>query len=354
MVKYIQKSSVKKGLPPGTLVHVGEEKLGETRISLFEYDTAGYREAAHATLEDVIASRDSQRVSWINISGLSQVEVIQQIGSRFDLHPLVMEDLVSTGQRPKVEDHEVYLFIVLKMLYLDDEDTGIQYEQVSLILGKTFVLSFQEAQQDVFEPLRDRIRTGKGRIRKMGADHLAYALLDAIVDHYYVVLEKLSDDIEALEETLMSNPSRETLQTIHGMKNEMLFLRKSVWPLREVLASLARAESSLIQENTVIYLRDVYDHTIQVVDTIEMFRDMISGMRDTYLSSISNRMNEVMKVLTIFASIFIPLTFIAGIYGMNFAYMPELEWRWSYPLLWGIMITLGVSMVIYFRNRKWF
>ncbi|MDT8271589.1 MAG: magnesium/cobalt transporter CorA, partial [Desulfomonilia bacterium] len=249
---------------------------------------------------------------------------------------------------------ENYLFIVLKMLYLDDEDTGIQYEQVSLILGKNFVLSFQEAQQDVFEPLRDRIRTGKGRIRKMGADHLAYALLDAIVDHYYVVLEKLSDDIEALEEILVSNPSRETLQTIHGMKNEMLFLRKSIWPLREVLASLARAESSLIQANTVIYLRDVYDHTIQVVDTIEMFRDMISGMLDTYLSSISNRMNEVMKVLTIFASIFIPLTFIAGIYGMNFAYMPELEWRWSYPLLWGIMITLGVSMVIYFRNKKWF
>ena len=226
-------------------------------------------------------------------------------------------------------------------------------EQVSLILGQNFVISFQEKTGDVFEPIRERIRKAKGRIRKAGADYLLYTLLDAIVDSYFAILEKIGDRIENLEESVVANPSSETLQTIHRLKREMIFLRKSVWPLREVINNLGKTESLLVQQSTDIYLRDVYDHTIQIIDTIETFRDMLSGLHDTYLSSISNKMNEIMKVLTIFAAIFIPLTFIAGIYGMNFSYMPELGWRWGYFTVWGVVLAVGISMAFYFKHKKW-
>jgi magnesium transporter len=229
----------------------------------------------------------------------------------------------------------------------------VQSEQVSLILGPNFVISFQEAGGDVFDPVRERIRTGKGRVRKMGPDYLAYSLIDAVVDNYFIILENLGERVEALEEKLISDPKRETLHALHVLKREMIYLRKSVWPLREVISGLERAESGLIKEPTGIFFRDVYDHTIQVIDTVETYRDMLSGMLDIYLSSISNRMNEVMKVLTIIATIFIPLTFIAGVYGMNFKFMPELEWRWGYFLIVGIMLAIGLVMVIYFRRKRW-
>jgi magnesium transporter len=225
-------------------------------------------------------------------------------------------------------------------------------EQVSLILGPNYVISFQEG-EDVFEPLRERIKSGKGRIRKMGADYLAYALLDSIVDNYFAVLEKLGEAVEFLEEKLVTDPTRDTLHAIHNLKREMIFLRRSVWPLREVLGSLERGESPLVKDSTEVFFRDVYDHTIQVIDTIETFRDMLSGMLDIYLSSISNRLNEVMKVLTIIATLFIPLTFLVGVYGMNFKYMPELGLRWAYPVLWAIMVGTAVAMLIYFRKKRW-
>jgi len=269
------------------------------------------------------------------------------------LHPLILEDIVNTEQRPKMEDFEQYIFVVLKMLQYNEKEDEIIAEQVSLILGSNFVISFQETEGDIFDPIRDRIRNSKGRIRKMGADYLAYALLDAVVDNYFTILEKIGEKIETVEEELVANPIPETLQIIHTMKREMIFLRKSVWPLREVVGGLQRAESALIQESTGIYLRDVYDHTIQVIDTIETFRDMISGMLDIYMSSVSNKMNEVMKVLTIFAAIFIPLTFIAGIYGMNFQYMPELEWQLGYFAVLLIMLLVAVSLLVYFRKKKW-
>jgi magnesium transporter len=265
----------------------------------------------------------------------------------------MLEDIVNTEQRPKMEDFEGYLFVVLKMLSFDEQQRAIKIEQVSLVLGPNYVLTFQEREGDVFEPVRDRIRRAKGRIRKMGADYLAYALLDAIVDSYFAILEKIGDKIEELEEHLISQPDVQILQSIHHLKREMIYLRRSIWPLREVTSGMARNESILIKESTEIFLRDVYDHTIQVIDTIEAYRDMISGMLDTYLSSISNRMNEVMKVLTIFAAIFIPLTFIAGIYGMNFAYMPELGWKWGYFAVLTVMVSVAVCMLIYFRKRKW-
>jgi magnesium transporter len=252
-----------------------------------------------------------------------------------------------------MEDLEEYLFGVLKMLYYDEKEDEVRAEQVSFVLGTNSVITFQERQGDVFKPVRERIRKDKGLVRKRGADYLTYALIDAVVDHYFLILERFGETLEEIEGKVVTAPTPETLQTIHSMKREMIFLRKSVWPLREVISALERGESALIKKKTHIYLRDVYDHTIQVIDTVESFRDMVSGMLDTYLSSISNRMNEVMKVLTIFASIFIPLTFIAGIYGMNFQYMPELVWRGGYFIILSIMGAVGISMLAYFRRKKW-
>jgi magnesium transporter len=353
MLKLIKKRSKKAGLPPGTLVHIGEKKIQESKITVLDYDEAHFEEKEIKTIEECFLFKDSPTVTWINIDGLYQVEILEKLGECYGFHPLVLEDILNTDQRPKMEDYGDYLYIVLRMLHYDDKSSEIETEQISLILGPTFVFSFQEKEGDVFDPVRERIRNSKGRIRKMGADYLAYALLDSIVDNYFIILEKLGEKIEFLEEELITRPIPETLQTIHLLKREMIFLRKAVWPLREVIGSLERGEPPLVKETTRVYLRDVYDHTIQVIDTIETFRDMVAGMLDIYLSSVSNRLNSVMKVLTIIATIFMPLTFIAGIYGMNFKYMPELGWRWGYPMVWLIMIGIGVFMIAYFKKKRW-
>ena len=264
-----------------------------------------------------------------------------------------MEDVLNTDQRPKMEDFGDYMYIVLKMFYYDGKNNDTVEDQISLILGSNFVVSFQERQGDVFDPVREQIRSGRGHIRKSGADYLTYALIDTIVDNYFIILEKLGEKIEDAEEELLTNPTSQTLQAIHNLKKEMMFLRRSVWPLREIVSSLERDESALIKRTMLVYLRDVYDHTIQVAETTETFRDMLSGMLDIYLSSMSNRMNAVMKVLTIVATIFIPLTFVVGIYGMNFKYMPELEWQWGYYTVLSIMVVIGVLMIIYFKKKKW-
>jgi len=343
----------KAGLPPGTLLHIGEVKAAETRIRIIDYDEKEYRETEVKAIEDCFSYTDESTVTWINIDGLHEPKVIERLGNRLGVHPLVLEDVLHTGQRPKMEDFEGYLFVVFKMLQYDENLNEIIGEQISLIVGPNYVISFQEREGDIFNPIRDRVKNGKGRIRRAGADYLAYALLDTIVDHYFVILEALGEEIEALEEELVAHPTPETLQTIHKLKAEMIFLRKSVWPLREVVNGLERGDSPLIAESTRIYLRDVYDHTIQVIETIETFRESVTGMLDIYLSSISNRMNEVMKVLTIIATIFIPLTFVAGIYGMNFKFMPELEWHWGYPAALGVMFGISIVMFIYFRRKKW-
>jgi len=353
MAHLIKFASKKAGLSPGTLVHVGEKKIEKTRIRIIYYDEKDFQEKEVDTIEECFPFKDRAEVTWINIDGLHEVEIIEKIGTHFNVHPLVLEDILHTGQRPKMDDLESYIYIVLKMLYYDDDEYNIKEEQFSLILGSNFVITFQERIGDIFNPVRDRIRSGKARIRKKNADYLAYALIDAVVDYYFVILERLGEKIEEMEEALLANPTPEMLQSIQGMKRTMISLRKSVWPLREVISAMERSESSLIEESTNIYLRDIYDHTIQVIDTLESYRDMVSGMLDTYLSSLSNRMNEVMKVLTIIATIFIPLTFLAGIYGMNFESMPELKWAWAYPALWIIMIVLGLLMALYFHRKKW-
>lgn len=353
MLRKIKKRSNKAGLPPGTLIHIGEKITEKVKITVIDYDEKNFQEKEIKAIKECLPFKDKPTITWINIDGIHQVDIIEKIGEYFNLHLLVLEDVLNTNQRPKMEDFEDYIFVVLKMLYYDEKDNEVKSEQVSLILGSNFVISFQEQEGDVFNYVRERIRSGKGRIRKMEADYLVYSLLDAIVDNYFVILEKIGEKIEEIEEKLITNPTPQTLQTIHNLKREMISLRRSVWPLRELISGLERTESSLIKKTTNIYLRDVYDHTIQVIDTIESLRDMVSGMLDTYLSSISNRMNEVMKVLTIIATIFIPLTFIAGIYGMNFQYMPELGWRGGYFGVLLVMLIVCVGMGIYFKKKKW-
>ena len=353
MPRFIKKSSKTKGLPPGELVHIGDKKTEKPKISVIDYSIGKYDEKEVKKVEDCFSLKRKPSTTWINIDGVHETDIIEKIGKCFDIHPLVLEDIVDTDQRPKIEDYEKYLFFVLKMLYIDEKTHEVRSEQVSLVLGNNYVISFQETIGDVFDSVRNRIRKNKGRIRKMGADYLAYTLIDAIVDNYFSILEKISDKVESMEHDVVTNPEPELLQQIYNLKREMIYLRKSVWPIREVINSLLREESKIIKKNTHVFLRDLYDHTIQVIDTIETFRDMISGMLDIYMSSVSNKMNEVMKVLTIFAAIFIPLTFIAGVYGMNFQHMPELSIPWAYPAVWIIIIIVSVSLLAFFKHKKW-
>lgn len=352
--KLAQKMSKMVGLPPGSLVHIGEQRADKVRIDVINYNDKDFQERVIEQIDECFVFKEKPDVTWINIEGIHQPEIIQKLGDCYGFHPLMLEDILNTEQRPKVEDFHNYMYIVLKMLYHKDDSEEIVTEQISLILGQNFVISFQEGREgDVFNHIRERIKSGKGRIRQMGSDYLAYSLMDAIVDNYFVILERLGERIELLEEDLISHPTPNTLNALHDLKREMIFLRKSVWPLREVVSALERGESMLIDDPTRRYLKDVHDHTIQVIETIEIFRDMLSGMLDIYLSSISNRLNEVMKVLTLIATIFMPLTFIAGIYGMNFEFMPELKWRWGYPLILAVMIGVGIIMLTYFRRKKW-
>jgi magnesium transporter len=342
------------GLSPGSLIHVGQKKSETVKISLMDYKAGGhFAEGEVTSIGEITSIVDPASVTWINVAGLHQVEVIEAVGQTFGIHPLFLEDILNTEQRPKMEQYDDYLYMILKMIHWRDDPGEIETEQMSIVLGKTFVLTFQEQEQDYFDPLRQRIREAKGRIRQLGADYLAYALLDILVDHYFIILENIGEDIEQVEEELVTNADQDTLQRIHSLKREMLFLRRSVWPLREVIGSLQRGDAPLFHADTLIYLRDVYEHTIQVIDTVETFRDIVSGLLDIYLSSVSNKMNEVMKVLTVIATIFIPLTFLTSLYGMNFKFLPELEWPWGYPALWVVMLTISGGMLFYFKKRDW-
>lgn len=350
--KLVVRRGKKAGAAPGTLVHIGREYDTAVPMRLIEYDDDEYEDVDEVDAQRIGQLRQPGKVSWLNVDGVHKPDLIETLGKELGLHPLVMEDIVNTDQRAKVEDYEGYLYIVLRMLRFDPQENEILSEQLSLVLGPHFVLSVQEHPGDVFETVRDRLKTGR-RIRFMQADYLAYALLDAVVDHYFVMLEELGDQIEALEDELVVTATPETLEKIHHYKREMLLLRKSVWPLREVLSRLSRDDNPLVAPETRVFLRDVYDHTIHVIETVDTFRELLVGMLDVYLSSVSNRMNEVMKVLTIFATLFMPLTFIAGVYGMNFEYMPELEWRFGYPAVWGVMIVTVIGLLVFFRRRGW-
>ncbi len=361
MERLAGRRSRKAGLPPGTLVFTGVQRLGEPKISVFDYQRGWCEERLVKKVSELLTPKKKSTIRWINIDGLQNTHLLEEIGKAYGIHSLVLEDILQTGQRPKLEDYEEYLFIVLKMLRYEPMRRIVTTEQVSLIVGPDYVISFQEGLEgDVFEPIRQRLRTRKGIVRNQGADYLAYSLVDAIVDQYFVILEEIGERIEDVEVELLANPTKATLNEIYHLKRELLLLRKSIWPLREVVGQLQRGESHLIRRNTRIYLRDLYDHAIAVLDTLENEREIIAGMLDIYLSSVSNRLNEVMKVLTIIATIFIPLTFIVGIYGMNFDpsaspwNMPELRWYWGYPAIMGTMAVLGLLMLYVFKRKKWF
>ena len=342
------------GLPPGSLVHVGKQKVDKPSISLVDYFQDYFDTRTDITIEEATAFKETETISWINLSGIHDTSLIELFGQKFGIHNLALEDILNTQHRPKVEEMEGFSLIILKMLFFDDETQSIEAEQISLILGPHYVLTFQEREGDVFDGVRGRLQRSNGRIRQRGTDYLAYALIDSIVDSYFHILEKIGDNLAELEEDLLNNPNQSVLGRIHHYKRQLMLLRKSVWPLREVISELYKEESSLIREDTRVFLRDLYDHTIQVLDTVEIFRDTVSGLQDLHMSAVGNRMNEIMKVLTIMASIFIPLTFIAGIYGMNFEYIPELKLRYGYFMVWGVMLGCVAGMVIYFRSKKWF
>jgi magnesium transporter len=347
------RETAKAGLPPGTMVHIGKQRQAPARLTLMEYDAQQFTEEELSTPEACLPFLDAPTITWLNIAGLNDLEAIAVIGQHLNLHPLLLEDLVDTSQRPKVEDYGAYLFIVVKMLDYPASAEEVEVEQVSIILGKDYVVSFQEDEDDVFDGVRDRIRSGKGRIRTMGADYLAYALIDAVVDNYFHVLERIGEDTERIEEDLLEESAQEILQDLSRLKREMVAVRRAVWPLRDVLSAMVREESPLVQPETRIYLRDVYDHTVQMIDVIESEREGLSSMLDVYLTSVSNRTNEIVKVLTIFSAIFIPLTFLAGVYGMNFQYFPEITWRWGYPFFWALAGVITGLLLIYLRRQRW-
>jgi magnesium transporter len=354
MPRFIKRTSKKAGLPPGSLVHVGEQKQAHTRITFMDYEGDRFQEQQPEDVETVFPLRDEPTTSWINVDGLHDMALIEKLGQHFLIHPLTLEDMVNTGQRPKIEEFEDYIYVVFKMLRYDPATTLVEAEQVSLVVGPNFLISFQEAEGDVFEAVRERLRKGRGRIRRGGSDYLAYALMDSVVDHYFTVLEHLGEAVEALDEKLYGAvDGSELLNEIFRLKREMIYLRKQLYPLRETLSRFQKTDNDLVQEKTRVFFADVYDHLIQAIEVVESLRDILSGLQDLTISLAGQRMNEIMKVLTIIATIFIPITFVAGIYGMNFEFMPELGWRWGYFAVWGLFAVIAVGLLIFFKRRQW-
>ena len=350
----MRKRYKRPGLPPGTLVYVGDNKHVKSTIKIFDYNTDSITETDIKNPDELATCLADNTVSWINITGLNDLGLIEKIGKIFDVHPLVLEDIVNTDHRPKFEEYDEYYYSIVKMLTYDDKKKEINSEQVSFILGKNYLITFQEIEGDVFDTIRERLRKNKGRVRREDSDYLCYTLMDSIVDNYFYVLETIAEETELLEGILLKNADSSVLQRIHQLKRQLIFIRKSVWPLREILNNIDRLESDLVKSSSKLFFRDVYDHTIHIIDTVENLRDIVTGMLDIYLSTVSNRMNEVMKVLTIIATIFIQLTFLAGIYGMNFQYMPELAWKFGYPLALTVMGSIGIIMLVFFKRKKWF
>ncbi len=344
----------KIGLPPGSLVHVGRQKVPQALLSVIDFDSEKLEKRQGLSIEDCRRLKDSPTVSWINMDGIHDVSLVRKLGETFTIHDLALEDILNTQHPPKFEEYESNLLFILKMLRFNPDNLSIEKEQVSLVVGKNYVITFQEEPGDVFDSVRKRLEKKSGRIRSRGADYIAYALIDSIVDSYFFILDAIHDQVTSLEEELLNNPDREALSRIHHFRNETLMLRKMVRPLREMLGSLLREEIDMIHESTYPYLRDLYDHVLQIMETIETLHETLASLHDLYLSSVSHRMNEVMKILTVIATIFIPLTFIAGIYGMNFENMPELKWKWGYAGVWLVMLASFGGMMGFFKRKKWF
>jgi len=344
----------KSGLPPGSLIHIGEKHESVSRISVVQYNDRIINECEIKSIAELQRLQQDEYVTWVNIDGLSNTHVIEDIGSQLNIHPLILEDILSTHQRPKLEEYEDYIYFVIKSIDVNDNNhLTLQYEQISFLLLEKFVITFKEKTGDIFKPVRYRLQNRKDRLRQNGSDYLAYVLLDSIVDEYFVIEDRLDEIIDPLEDSLLSDPGQKTLHTIQCLRRELIVMKRNITPLRELLSAMQHVNTGLIREKTLRYYGDVYDHVLRVIDSLDTYRERIAVIQDVYLSSISNKMNETIKVLTIFAAIFIPLTFIAGIYGMNFEYMPELKWRWAYPALWGIFIAIGIGLFAYFKKKNW-
>lgn len=349
-----KKKSAKVGLPPGSFIHVGDKKIEKAKISLVEYDEKSVEVSEISSIEEIEPYTDTPQVTWVNVCGLHDTELIKQIGDKFNIHPLTLEDILNTETRPKIEITDDYIFVAMKILTFNPTEKQIDTEQVSFILGKSFVFSFLEKYDSVFHPIKDRISNQPGRIRKNASDFLFYTLMDIVVDQYFLLLEQIEEHIEVLDDEVITKTEKSQIEKIYYLKNLLLITRRSIWPLREIFTELIREEPELINPSIEPYLRDLLDHTIQITETIELQREISTGLMETYLSMMSNKMNEVMKVLTVIATIFIPLTFIVGIYGMNFKFMPELGWPWAYFAVWGVMISIALLMLLYFKRKQWF
>ncbi len=351
----VARESRKLGMSPGSLIYVGDRVAEHVQIEAYYYTDGGELERRVVTdVDELTAYRSGRGTLWLDVNGVHEVELVGRLGQGFGLHPLLLEDIVNAHQRPKFEQYGDHLFLVLKMIQHNDATDEIELEQVSVVLGPGYVLTFQERERDTFDPVRRRLQDPVTRLRQHGADFVAYALVDTIVDNYFGVLEKVGDRIEEIEDDIIENPDRETLEEIYAIKRGLVELRRAIWPLRDALAAMGRGDTPLVQAGTLPYLRDVQDHTLRVIDTIETYRDTAATIVEMYMSSISNRMNDVMRVLTVIATLFIPLTFIVGVYGMNFAHMPELAWPWAYPAVWAVMVAVTVGLLVFFRRRGWF
>lgn len=347
------KAAIKKGMPPGNLDYHGEVYSQNKDAELISYSHENIRKVTTGDIDTLLSSITITEESWINLVGLHNVDHIKAIGNHFNIHHLVLEDVLNTDHRPKTELHDGYLFFIAKMFTFSEEN-NYQFEQVSFIVGKEYLVTFQEKEEDVFKSIRERLDDKESRLRTRKADYLFYRLVDTIVDSYYYTLEHIGDKIETLEDNLQENPTKEDYKEIQQLKRDLIFLRKSVYPLREAIAKLTKESNNLIEQENITYFNDVYDHCIHIIDSIETFRDLTSSLMDLYMTSMSNKMNEVMKVLTVISTIFIPITFIAGVYGMNFQYMPELTHEWGYPIALAVMALLVVGMLVYFKVKKWF
>jgi magnesium transporter len=352
----IRKRKHKIGISPGTLIAPEKADPKAVKITIIDYGPEHLKESVCEKLEETFPFAETPSITWINVEGLGDADVIKKLGEKYHLHPLALEDVLNIPQRPKFEEYESHYFIVLRMLKRGHK---VEQEQISFFLGRNFLITFQETVGDVFDPVRERIRKGKTRIRSSGPDYLAYALIDTLVDSYFPILENSGETLEALEDETLASPSAETIQKVHQLKRELLSLRRAVWPARDAISAMQREDLPLLKKQTRVFLRDCYDHSIQIMDIVETYREIASGLVDLYLSTVSNKMNEVMKVLTIIATIFIPIGVVAGIYGMNFNpdispfNMPELNWFWGYPFALLLMVLIAGGMVIYFKRKDW-
>jgi magnesium transporter len=353
MLRLFKPLTKKVGQSPGTLHHVGVKKADKTALSLIRYNHDIIDETVLNPPFDFTPPKEFQGVDWMVLTGLQDITTLEALGKSLSLHPLVKEDILNTLHRPKLEEFDDYIFVVLKLLKFNREEQEVEVEQISAVLTGIGVASFHERKGGVLDTMFDRLFKGKGRIRKMGPDYLFYALMDAVVDHYFLALESMGEEIDKLEDRLLENPEKNIQQDLHFMKQELSIIRRMVLPLRGIMSDLLRTDSPLISESCQVFLRDLSDHIAQVIETADIYRETLNGLRDLYLSQISSHMNEVMKVLTIIATIFIPLTFIAGIYGMNFDWMPELKWKLGYFIIWGVMLSVTTTMIIYFKRKKW-